>query len=142
MSDSKETTLQQDRAADALEKIRDLAKSPEKASKYRSYVAALPATIVTNGLGQALAIEMASGGEKPAHKALCDHVTTWLKSQIDAIRNNCRGGENEILDAIMKIDEDDYLRAQTEAIAYVSWLKRFATAILPEPNEKEGSSHG
>ncbi len=141
MSDSKGGTLQQNRAADALEKIRALANSSDKASKYRSYVAAFPATIVTNGLGQALAIELASGGDKVAHKALCDHVMTWLKSQVEAIDKSCRDNEDRILDAIMEIDEDDYLRAQSEAIAYVSWLKRFATAILPEPEEKEPSSH-
>jgi CRISPR-associated protein Cmr5 len=46
------TTLDQQRAAHALAKIRDI--QGRNDGMYVSYISAMPATIVMNGLGQAL----------------------------------------------------------------------------------------
>ena len=59
------TTLGQQRAASALQRVNELADQSEDFKKrYRAYVDRLGPTIVMNGLGQALATERAAAGGK------------------------------------------------------------------------------
>jgi len=134
MSDTAQTrtTLDQRRAAHALERIRELA-GTSKPGHYVSHVSALPAVIVGNGLGQALATELAKGRKDAAHRHLYEHVAAWLTEQIPELA----GDTDELLDRLMARDQDVYLRAQMEAMAYVHWLKQFARAYLDEPEGQE-----
>ena len=86
-----------------------------------------------NGLGQALATEQAGAGpnrendDQRAHHELYDRLQQWL----------CRadGGvypqSGDLLQAIMNNDEEHYLHAQAEALAWLEWHKKCCRASFP-----------
>jgi len=124
-------TLEQKRARDALDKVRKIERAcqGEQQEKFVSYVESLPATILTNGLGQAAAmlLAQAKGEQRDAHRMLYEALKDWL----------CRDdphapyrGQADLMVAIVNQDRATYLRAQAEALAWVEWLKRFAVAFL------------
>ena len=122
--------LEQRRAAHALERIqRVVQESDDDKKKYRSYVSALPANILMSGLGQALATIRSK--DERAYKNLYDHLSDWLCRE-DA-ESPYNGGD--LLTNITRHDEEAYLRAQHEAIAYLGWLKKLARAYLPKDSE-------
>lgn len=126
-------TLEQQRAADALLRIKSLqGKDPLLEGKFRSYVKGLPAEILTEGLGQALATHLAaaSGLNNPdAHEALYRAVSDWL------CRNDAYApypGQANAIEGITHHDAATYRQAQMEAMSYLVWLKKFAVAFLAE----------
>jgi len=128
-----ERTLEQKRAEEALGNIRELAQIDP--GHYVSYVSSLPATIVSSGLGQALATLLAKAKNQPMepHRILYDHLAAWLAEQIPELA----GPPEQVIDKLMANDENVYLRAQGEALAYLHWLKQFARAYLREPEGRE-----
>ncbi len=122
-----EQTLGQKRAAHALEAIKKLVKQ-ENYGNFGSYVQRLPATIVMSGLGQAMAGELAaargcSNEDERAHKILFEFVESWLQ------KSNVYPGD-DLMTAIVKSNQEGYVRAQAEALAYLDWLKKFSQAYL------------
>ncbi|MGI9951585.1 type III-B CRISPR module-associated protein Cmr5 [Moorellaceae bacterium AZ2] len=126
-------TLEQIRARDALNKIRNIQRNyPEDIQqKFVSYVESLPAAILTNGLGQAAAtlLAQAKGNERDAHYILYQDLQDWL------CRDDPEGwapyrGETDLMAAIVSYDRTAYLRAQAEALAWLEWLKKFAVAFF------------
>jgi CRISPR-associated protein Cmr5 len=134
MSQSTTPTLDQQRAQFALKCIRDLEeRGEEKYGHYVSYVSAMPAKIVMNGLGQALTTNLAKAKGKPEHprRLLYNHVAGWLSEQILELRVP----DDELprlLERLMDGNQDVYVRAQAEAMSYLNWLKQFARAYLQE----------
>lgn len=117
--------MEQKRAAHALEFIVGLEKDgPGKYGKFRSYVSSLPATIVMNGFGQAMATELASKKEK-GHDHLFKAVEEWLLTKCGIYPE-----ESDLMKAITSNGQDEYIRAQAEALAYLVWLKKFSQAYL------------
>ncbi|MGB3683861.1 MAG: type III-B CRISPR module-associated protein Cmr5 [Rubrobacteraceae bacterium] len=122
-----EQTLAQRRAKHALGRINSL--EGTSYGHYRSYVSALPASILTNGLGQAVATVRA--GSQPGYEQLYEHLSSWL----------CDGDaespypEGDLLKNITVHNEEHYLHAQAEAMAYLEWLKKFATTFLEKGKE-------
>jgi CRISPR-associated protein Cmr5 len=132
-------TLEQKRAKHALDQVKALPK--DKPGNYLSYVNALPAAILMNGLGQALATERAASDQ--AHHRLAQHVSEWLLSPEAHTRYAAVVSDEAKLDATQRLlgrivvgDQEAYLWAQTEAIAYVTWLKKFANAFLDPPRKE------
>lgn len=132
-------TIEQQRAAHALARVAELqAQTTEFRKRYRSYVDRLGPAIVMNGLGQALATECAAAGSEPkkddekAHHELYAGLNAWL----------CRpdGGiyapGNDLLQELMKHDEEHYLRAQAEALAWLEWHKKCCRASFPKGEER------
>lgn len=133
-------TIEQLRAADALARVNELLERADGFKKrYRAYVDRLCPTIVMNGLGQALATELAAAGPNPekdeehdAHHELYKSVQRWL----------CRadGGvypsSSDLLQAITSNEEEIYLRAQAEALAWLEWHKKFCRAAFPRGEEE------
>lgn len=126
-------TLEQKRAKHALDQVKAL--QQDEPGNYLSYVNALPAAILMNGLGQALATERAASDQ--AHHKLAQHVSEWLLSPEAHTRYSAAVSDEAKLDAAQRLlsqiiadDQDAYLWAQTEAIAYLTWLKKFANAFL------------
>lgn len=123
------------RAADALRAVRDLEDDDVLRKKYRSYVERVGPAILMNGLGQAMATERAAAGSNAktgdarAHAQLYKNLGAWL----------CRPGgvyppaqpKPDLLELITTRTERDYLRAQTEALAWLLWHKKFCRAYLP-----------
>jgi CRISPR-associated protein Cmr5 len=135
-----EQTLGQKRAAHALETIKKLEEETNYGN-FGSYVQRLPATIVMNGLGQAMAGELAAArlakgdkmsADERAHKVLFDCVESWL------FKSGVYEEEKGLMAAIVEGSQDDYVRAQAEALAYLDWLKKFSQAYLN--GDKDGSS--
>jgi len=119
-------TLEQQRAAHALEQILEL-KQKGAYGNYVSYVKALPATILANGLGQALATLKAQGQD--GHDLLFAQISCWLcQDDVHAPYRNAQ----DVLQALVDADQQTYRRAQVEALAYLTWLKKFAVAYLGE----------
>ncbi|ACY13872.1 type III-B CRISPR module-associated protein Cmr5 [Haliangium ochraceum] len=161
MSDSP-CTIEQQRAADALSRIHEL-RDQRDCGNYRSYAERLPAQIVTNGLGQALAMlrsryteddqpprqardgarrqrgrdhddpladrEPSNARDEVAYRYLFQHVGGWLCR--DHASAPYRGvALNALLMKLSTCDQDTYVRAHAEALAYLNWLKKFARAFL------------
>ena len=130
-------TLDQKRAEHALNNIQAI-QGDKNDGYYVSYVSSLPATIVMNGLGQALVTQLAKAKGSQgtnSHYLLFHHVAGWLSQQIPEIRSPSKNDFTQVIDRLMQADQQVYLRAQAEAMAYLNWLKQFARAYL---NEKEG----
>ena len=129
-------TLGQKRAAHALNAINKLVKQ-NNYGNFGSYVQRLPATVVMNGLGQAMAGELAAGrggknDDERAHKILFEFVESWLRE------SKAYPKDRGLMEAIVKSNQEDYVRAQAEALAYLDWLKKFSQAYLN--GDKDGSS--
>lgn len=134
-------TMEQARAANALGKVEEIERKYDETfhEKYVSYVEALPATILMNGLGQAAATLLAAAKKKTddAHKVLFDHLEEWLCR--DAPQAPYRAqAQAGLMQAITGNDRAAYLRAQAEALAWLVWLKKFAVAYLKNPGKKPG----
>ena len=120
--------LDQRRAKHALARIRKQQKHPRQ-SEYLSYAKALPASILQNGLGQAMATLLAAGksNDDDPHFLLYRDLEDWLcGNDEDAPYRGAPG----LLEAITTKDQRHYLRAQAEAQGYLNWLKKLAAAHL------------
>jgi len=124
-------TLDQERAAHALSKARLLKNEndPDRADKFASYVERLPATILNNGLGQALAtlLAQAKGDHKDPHYRLYVFIQDWL------CRDDSRApyrSAGDLMSAITGNSRQAYLHAQAETLSWLNWLKKFAVAYL------------
>ncbi|NHM26267.1 type III-B CRISPR module-associated protein Cmr5 [Desulfofundulus sp. TPOSR] len=124
-------TLEQERAAHALSKVHQIEKTldPDKADKFASYVERLPATILNNGLGQALATLLAQskGDRGDPHYQLYAFLHDWLCRDDPQAPYRTAG---DLMEAIVNNDRRTYLRAQAEALSWLNWLKKFAVAYL------------
>jgi len=128
--------IEQQRAGFALECVTKI--TPGSAGHYVSYVSAMPAQILNNGLGQTIATLLAAAGRKGGtndpHYVLCNHVAQWLRSkeQIFSKQKTQNWGPVELIRALMNADQQTYLEAQIEVLAFLEWLKKFARALIEE----------
>lgn len=143
---SLQQTLDQARAAFAFQRMKEVRDKggPELRKGYRSHVEKLPAMIQTNGLGQTLAFLYSKGTEdarfvpdKKAEARLYQHLREWLCQEEWPIGPYSEPVEGEDSDEELKLlcrlthcDSQVYRRATVEALALVSWLKRFAGGML------------
>lgn len=125
-------SLDQRRAKHALDCTKKRQKDGKKQqSDYLNYVKALPATILQNGLGQAMAtlLSAAKGKENDPHYRLYQDVQSWL---CGGDKESPFPKQTDLLEEITSNGQQDYLKAQAEAQAYLIWLKKFAAALLNE----------
>lgn len=129
---SRQRSLEQERAKMAWECVGKV-KGQSFAKEYCQVARSAPADILTNGLGQTLAFFRAKGyqnGEPKnkganAHYQLLDHASQWIRSQL------MLGERRDIVEWISEeASTNEYRRATSETIAFLSWLKRFAEAEL------------
>ncbi|HET9626208.1 MAG TPA: type III-B CRISPR module-associated protein Cmr5 [Kofleriaceae bacterium] len=123
---------EQRRASDALRAVHQLPEDRELRRRYRAYTDRLGPAILINGLGQALASERAAAGtpaspREHAHACLFRNLQAWLCGDSGVYR----GGD--VLAQIVEGSEARYLQAQTEALAWLTWHKKFCRAELPVP---------
>ena len=123
---SRQRSLEQERAKAAWNCVAAV-KGQSHAGKYGQLARSAPADIQANGLGQTLAFWNAKG--EAHHRALLDDVSTWVKGQM-------KFSEDSLLEWVIKTaDTNGYRRATAEAIAFLTWLKRFAEAELPKEGD-------
>ena len=89
----------------------------------KRYVNKLPAMIINNGLLATAAF--AQDGDRPELVAALDAVAAYLKSRglINSPAGNCGG----MIQDLSQRPSLNLQRATTEALAYLAYLKRFAT---------------
>jgi CRISPR-associated protein Cmr5 len=130
--------------AAALQQLRDESgkPAPSPATQYRAYVRSLPATILANGLGQALAMELAGAAKREGHGLLIDHVCAWLTDEQGWQHSPYRGTVPDnnyrsirLINAIIHGTGDHLVLAQFETMAYLKWLKKFAEALIESSAE-------
>ena len=133
-------TIEQSRAADALSRIDALqGKSDDFKKRYRAYADRLGPAIVMNGLGQALATELAAAGAPPrkddaqAHRELYIGLQKWLCRQDGGVYPP----SSDLLQSIVENDEPLYVQAQAEALAWLEWHKKCCRAAFPKGDGDE-----
>jgi len=116
---------EQERAARAWACITEVKeKGKDFGGKYKSLAQKMPAYILTNGLGQALAFLKSKAKSPSEHESLYEHLSNWVRPQVDSSSNQ------PLLQWVMDHDSNAYRRATTETLAFLTWLKRFAEAEL------------
>lgn len=118
-------TLDQRRAAHAWQVIEQVKSLDEKARKeFAIQVKRLSARILTSGLGQTLVFLKAKDYAKPLRQALSD----WILVKRHDPSGDAPENADELLNAIVNGTAEFLRLATDEALAYASWLARFADA--------------
>ncbi|KAB2903554.1 MAG: type III-B CRISPR module-associated protein Cmr5 [Anaerolineae bacterium] len=122
MTKTQQQTLQQQRAAHAWQQVETVAQSDKE---YGPLVRSLPAMIQHDGLAPTLAFLKAKDKNKQNthHWRAYEQLSDWVKSQISFEANS-----DDLLECLIKNNSTTYRHATTEALAYLSWLKRFVEA--------------
>lgn len=130
----KQKTIEQHRAAFALERIRQI-EGQVKHGEFRSYARALPAMIHMNGLGQAMAFCRSKGrtrkGDLTTYGRLYEIVSAWLTREGQPL-----GPSGDLLERMAEVDMFRYRVAQAEALALMEWVRKFAVAFLEDPDDQ------
>jgi CRISPR-associated protein Cmr5 len=116
-------TLQQQRAKQALERVKGLVEKTQ-GDKLKSRASELPFMIHTNGLGQAAAF-FRSKADKDGYDHLYGILSDWLLDD-----GRPYAGKPDLMTAIVESDFRTYRAAQAEAMQYMDWVKKFAKAYL------------
>lgn len=113
-------TLEQQRAKHALRQVETLLENLDH-KELVSQASSFPAMIHMNGLGQAATFyRMRSGAPEKLYDALSD----WLCRDEQVYAKH-----QDLIKGITESDMHCYRMAQAEALAYLSWLKKFAKAF-------------
>lgn len=133
-------TLSQRRAAYALTSVKALEDATFQ-GEVRSYAANLPPMIQMNGFGQALAFCRSKSGagtnRERAYRALYTLVSDWLVRPDQPYADH-----TDALDGIVAESMSVYRLAQTETLALLDWVKRFASAYLRSPSDEDSGEAG
>jgi CRISPR-associated protein Cmr5 len=116
-------TLQQERAKHALGKVQSWVALNDGA-KLKARTSELPFMVHANGLGQAAAF-FKSKKNKDGYDVVLLALQSWL-----AEPNRPFAGKTDLMRAIVEADLSTYRLAQAEAMAYMDWVKKFASAYL------------
>lgn len=127
-------TIQQKRASYAMKKITALQThlKADEQKEFISYASGLPAMIHTNGLGQTMAFCKMKGKDRESYKQLYDIISVWLCKECQPYH-----GKTDVLTGITETDCQQYQLATVEALALMSWVKKFAKAFLAETSLTE-----
>lgn len=96
---------------------------------YASLAKSAPVMILMNGLGQTLAFFI-SNKSKTKYKLLYDHLNQWLSDNVTWSANE--DIDNSLIERVIHEKSQGYRMATEEALAFLSWVKRFATALSKE----------
>jgi CRISPR-associated protein Cmr5 len=116
-------TLQQERAKHALGKVQSWVALNDGA-KLKARTSELPFMVHANGLGQAAAF-FKSKKNKDGYDVVLLALQSWL-----AMDNRPFADKPDLMRAIVEADLSTYRLAQAEAMAYMDWVKKFASAYL------------
>ncbi len=119
--------IQQARAKHALKRIRQWKETQNFShKKFRSYASNLPAMILTNGLGQAIAFCLTK--KEAEYYQLYQLLSHWLLQERKIFPNP----RSALIDAITQADMQTYQNAQTEALLYLDWVKKLTKGLMRE----------
>jgi CRISPR-associated protein Cmr5 len=119
-------TLQQERARHALGKVQSWVALNDGA-KLKARTSELPFMIHANGLGQAAAFFKSKEpkGDKDRYGVVLLALQDWLAQSSRPFAD-----KPDLMRAIVDADLATYRLAQAEAMAYMDWVKKFASAYL------------
>lgn len=110
-------TLEQQRAQDVWGKCAGYSKEQVNIAK------GLPALIINSGLMQVLAFLHQKGG---AHEKVATDLRTWLFKRFTD--NDSDTGFEKFMEMLMKAKPSEYQSINTEAFAWLKWLRQLAAA--------------
>lgn len=126
-------TPEQARARFALERIQALRvewqEQVKEQKEFNSYASAMPFMIRANGLGQTAAFYRRKG-IAPAYYRLYVLLGDWLAQEEQPFKD-----QPDLLEAITHSDQDAYLAAQIEALLFLDWVKKLASAFLAREDD-------
>lgn len=131
MSESKIKLLEHARVAwECIDRVNAQYEKKFK-TEYRSIVMKLPTMIITNGLGQTLAFlkSKGKGDENKPHEKLFKDIESWLFDNKNIQWDKTRSG---LMEEVIKLPSDRFRHVTSETLAFLSWMKRFADAVLPK----------
>ncbi len=137
--------LEQVRAKFAWAKVSEAARE-SWFDEYVGLVKKMPALITTNGLGQALAFLAQKAGMNKdgavrtdtAHGRVFGHIQEWLRTEVLPYRGPFLGSRRgSVLEDLMESDTATYLRATSDAMGVLNYLRLFASGLA-----KETTTHG
>ena len=127
------TSKEQERAKKAWELVNEIPKTVIK--KYASLAKSAPVIILTNGLGQTLAFFISKSNGRNEYNLLYNHLNKWLDDNIPWTPNEDRG--DDLIDKVINEKSQIFRMATEEALAFLSWVKRFATSLSPDEKEED-----
>lgn len=122
-----ETSNEHKRARKAWELVNSI--SDNIIQKYSSLAKSAPVMILTNGLGQTLAFFISKSNGRNEYALLYGHLSQWLSKNIVWSKDNTA---EELIERVINEQSQGYRMATEEALAFLSWIKRFASAKAPE----------
>lgn len=128
-------TLQQKRAQHALKQVKSWI-TLNDGSKLKARSSELPFMVHANGLGQAAAF-FKSKGQKDGYNFVFIALERWLcesSGPFGSQQNPASANKKpvDLMQSIVDADLHTYRMAQAEAIHYMDWIKKFASAYLSE----------
>lgn len=127
-------TMQQRRARSALvaiERTLDAEAEQDFRKAFKSYVSEMPAMIHMSGLGQAAAFFRSKGNgadvKSRARRRVFCLLSDWLVEAGQPF-----SGQPDLLVGITSQNSQTYRLAQAEAMAYMDWVKKFASALIED----------
>ncbi len=117
-------TLQQQRAAHALKGVQDLIPLND-GKKLKARASDLPFMIHANGLGQAAAFFCSKTKKKDGYDEIYRLLESWMTRAGGPLAS-----QDGMMAAITRADLHTYRVAQAEAMQYMDWVKKFASAYL------------
>jgi len=129
MIESKE----QERAKKAWDLVNTI--STSLIERYASLAKSAPVMIITNGLGQTLAFFISKAKGTNEFRLLYNHLNEWLSANVIWTQNE--DISDELIERVIHEKSEGYRMATEEALAFLSWIKRFATALAPDTKEDD-----
>jgi len=96
---------------------------------YASLAKSVPVMILTNGLGQTLAFIISKSKTKE-YNLLYNHLSVWLSKNVVWTQND--DISDDLIERVIHEKSQGYRKATEEALAFLAWVKRFATALEKE----------
>jgi len=124
-------TIAQDRSLFALEKVSVL---PGDIKEFSKLAANLPAMILQNGFGHALAFLLAKGTKngtiqpEDKHIKSFEIIVEWLKRR--GIINSDQTNKKDAITELANMEQNKYLLAQEETLHLLEWVKRYSAADI------------
>lgn len=90
-----------------------------------SYIKKMPMLIKTNGLGQTLAFYFSKSKNNEYNQILTIIADYFYKHNFLTVSN-----PKALMNAVVKLEANEYRLLTKETIAYLNWLRRFADGLL------------
>lgn len=107
----------------------------EDKKKYKSYVKNIPMLIKTNGMAATLGFMMSKG---ETYEIIGKQIVEWFKLDSNNIINIPEKMDfKDFVKMTTELDSAKYRLMTVELLAFLTWLKRFASGLIEDNEEKK-----